>query len=888
MWLVHKGIAEAPVAIGSEIESARRSALERGSRSLTEFLERDEASRELLGVEGNLPSAEGYLEILRTGAQQGMGGIRLSKRRRLLEIAARDLAGELDVAEVGRALADLAAASLEVSLGVVEAPPEVAVIGMGKLGGRELNYASDIDIVFVTGGDPDAAKKAAERLVNELGGVSPEGQAYRIDLNLRPEGRSGALVRSLDATLEYYRRWADTWEFQALIKARRVAGSKEAGDALVSETRSLVFVQELGSESVADIRKMKERVETHAQRSARRSAADEDVKLGPGGIRDIEFSIQLLQLVHGGGDPSVRSGNSLEALDALVDGGYIADDDGAGLSTAYRWLRNVEHRLQLWQERQTHHLPSDESKRSRVAHAMGFKDSPAESARSRFEQRHDAVLRDVRGRFERLFYRPMIESLSDGGRLSEDALKERLAILGFRDVERSARTLHGLVSGTSRLTKLFRVLTPAFLRHLAGTPMPDEGLFGFLTLGEAVESRLDTLAGFRDNPPGLEFLARVLGSGRILSDILGHVPEELSTIADPRGPGTPKDRERLVRESIASLEWRDQTGRLDGLRRFKRREMLRVVLSDLAGEADVQGVGAGLSNLAEACLEAALESEGEVAFAVLGMGKLGGNELNYSSDIDVMFVHDMDQGDAERIAERLMKAIGEVTPEGQAFRIDAALRPEGKSGPLARSLHSFEEYYQRWSSPWEHQALIKARFVAGDTATGNRLIEVTRPLAFPSDLSAEAQKEIRHLKARMERERIPRRVDPRRHMKLGPGGTSDVEFAVQMLQLRHGAENEGLRTPNTLDALDVARRSGLLGYEPALVLSDAYSFVSRARNRLFLLAGRPVDVLPTKPEELEALGLALSFNEQPRQEVEEVYLRVTRRARRVAEKIIFG
>ena len=866
----------------------RRSGLERGSRSLSDFLERDEAAQALLEAEGPLPAAGGYLDIIRAAGEEGIAGIRLAKRRRLLEIAARDLAGELDVAEVGRALADLAAACLDVSLAVVEAPAELAVIGMGKLGGRELNYASDIDIVFVADGEIDASKKAAERVINELGGASPEGQAYRIDLNLRPEGRSGALVRSLAATLEYYRRWADTWEFQALIKARRVAGSVDAGSALVNETRSLVFVEELPSESVADIRKMKERVETHAQRSARRSAADDDVKLGPGGIRDIEFSIQLLQLVHGGGDPLVRSGNSLEALDALVDGGYIADDDGAGLSTAYRWLRNVEHRLQLWQERQTHHLPTDESARSRVAHAMGFKDSPAESALSRFEQRHDGVLRDVRSRFERLFYRPMIESLSDGGRLSEDALKERLAFLGFRDVQRSARTLHGLVSGTSRLTKLFRVLTPAFLRHLASTPLPDEGLFGFLTLGEAVESRLDTLAGFRDNPPGLEFLARVLGSGRLLSEILGHVPEELATIADPRGPGQPKDRERLVRESIASLGWRDQTGRLDGLRRFKRKEMLRIVLADLAGETDVQGVGATLAHLADACLEAALEAEGDVPFAVIGMGKLGGNELNYSSDIDVMFVHDMEQAEAEGIAERLMKAIGEVTPEGQAFRIDAALRPEGKSGPLARSLHSFEEYYQRWSSPWEHQALIKARVAAGDSATGNRFIETTRTLAFPGALSAEAKKEIRHLKARMERERIPRRVDPRRHMKLGPGGASDVEFAVQMLQLVHASDNDGLQTTNTIDALDAARRSGLLGYEDALVLSDAYSFVSRARNRLFLLAGRPVDVLPTKPEELEALGVALGFHEQPRQEAEEVYLRVTRRARRVAERIIFG
>jgi glutamate-ammonia-ligase adenylyltransferase len=889
LWVVHKGIAETPVAASIELASLRAAAVRAASRSLADLLERDDAAQALLEREGALPGRTDYLSLLSDAGASGAASLRLERRRRLLEIAARDLAGEIDVDEVGRALADLAAASLQVTLDITEAAPGLAVIGMGKLGGRELNYASDIDLVFVSDSDVDVAKKSAEVLLRELGGVTPEGQAYRIDLNLRPEGRSGVLVRSLEATLEYYRRWAKTWEFQALIKASQVAGSEEVGDAFIEETRRFVFVEELTADDVIEIRKMKERVELHAQKSTRHQP-DDDVKLGPGGIRDIEFSIQLLQLVHGGGDPGVRSGNSLQALGALVDGGYIADDDGAGLGTAYRWLRNVEHRLQLWQERQVHHLPRDEDGRTRIAHAMGFKDTPSASALSRFEERHAGVLRDVRGRFERLFYRPMIESLSDGAatRLSEDALGERLMILGFRDVKRSARTLHGLVSGTSRLTKLFRVLTPALLRHLARTPLPDDGLFGFLTLGEAVESRLDTLAGFRDNPPGLEFLAKVLGNGRLLSEILRHVPEELTTIADPRGPGAGKDRDRLIREAIASLEWRDRDRRLDGLRRFKRKEMLRVALADLAGQADVEATGTSLSDLADACLVAALDQEGDIPFAVIGMGKLGGRELNYASDIDVMFVHDMDPGEAERVAERLMKAIGEVTPEGQAFRIDAALRPEGRSGPLARSLRSFEEYYERWSATWEHQALLKARVAAGDERVGAALIEMTRSLAHPEELSQTALAEIRHLKARMERERIPKSVDPRLHLKMGPGGAADIEFAVQLLQLQHARSRVELRVGNTLETLRAAVAIDVIGRSEAAALAEAYRFVSRARNRLFFLMGRPVEALPSKPEEMEALGIAMGYSDQPRQEVEESYLRVTRRARRVAERLIYG
>jgi glutamate-ammonia-ligase adenylyltransferase len=342
----------------------------------------------------------------------------------------------------------------------------------------------------------------------------------------------------------------------------------------------------------------------------------------------------------------------------------------------------------------------------------------------------------------------------------------------------------------------------------------------------------------------------------------------------------------LVREAAASLEWREPERRLDGLRRFKRREMLRVALSDLAGEADLAAVGRGLADLADACLETAL-AETDIPFAVIGMGKLGGRELNYSSDIDVMFVHGGDPATAERVAEQLIKAIGEVTPEGQAFRIDAALRPEGKSGPLARSLDSFLEYYERWSRPWEHQALLRARVAAGDTNIGSALIERTRHLAHPERLSPDFLIEIRHLKARMERERIPRGVEPRRHFKMGPGGTADVEFAVQILQLRHGHHHSALRTQSTLEALGAASELGLMPQSDARQLRSAYTFLSSLRNRLFWLTGRPGDVLPTKFEDLEALAIAMGYHGQPRQELEEDYLRLTRRARKVAERYIY-
>ena len=872
-------------------EHPRLIALHQASRSLTRFAEEDEHARALLLDQEALPDPSGYDVLFRDAIERGgMGELRLEKRRRLLALAGRDVAGEVSLETVGAHLSAQADGCLRVALEHLD-DASMAVVAMGKLGGYELNYSSDIDLMFVIADDSDLAKatQAATALLRELGSITPQGQAFRIDMNLRPEGRGGALVRSMSGYLEYYKRWAETWEFQALIKARACAGDIELGRSFVHETRPYVFERAASADGVTSIRKMKERVEEHALRTGRGAKATrDDVKLGPGGIRDIEFSIQLLQLVHGGADLTVRSGNTLEATAALVDGGYIAEDDGAGLSVDYRWLRTVEHRIQLWQERQVHVLPSDAEGRARLARSMGFRDSPEAGATERFEAAHARVLSDVRGRFEKLFYRPMVESLADSGSggLSPDALKQRLRVLGFRDVDRAVRTLGGLVGGRDRRAKLFRVLTPAMLRFLAPTPQPDQGLFSFLRLGEALEGRVDALGALRDNPPGLQFLAGVLGSGRFLGDVLVHVPEELSSIADPQGPGGPKDLDRLHREAEASLSWRSPEERWNGLRRFKRRETLRIALSDLAHRSDVAEVGSWLSDLAAACIDAALE-DGE-AFAIVGMGKLGGRELNYASDVDVLFVHSGDAQQAEKRAELLLRAIGEVTPEGQAFRVDAALRPEGKSGPLSRSIESYTEYYERWGDHWEHQALIKARVIAGDPALGGRLVDLARQVAFPAALPSEALQQVRHLKARMEKERVPRGVDPRRHLKLGPGGIADVEFAVQLLQRQHGHAHPELQVTGTLEALDAALSLELISVDDASRLREAFIFLMELRNRIFFLYAKPVDALPTKPEELEALGIAMGLKRQPRQEVEERYLRVSRRARKVAERLIYG
>ena len=872
-----------------ELAEARTLAVSAASRSLGKLLETDHEARRVL--EGAPPVPHRYEDRLGVAHDRGgVGELRREKRRLLLSIAAADLTGEMTLETVGTALSHLADASLATALRVAGAGEELAVLAMGKLGARELNYYSDIDVMFVSHGDGARALSAARNVLTMLGGFAPEGGAYRIDTNLRPEGRNGPLVRSLEGYIEYYRKWAQPWEHQALIKARASAGHMAIAEELVSETRSLVYPASISLQQVTAIRRIKERIESHAARAAIGGSREgkSDVKLGAGGIRDIEFTVQLLQLVHGGSDQSLRSPATLEAVTALTKGGYLADEDGAGLSVAYRWLRAVEHRLQLWQERKQVAIPADDDRRAALAGAMGFRSTPVESAFERFDATHRGVLADVRSRFERVFYRPMIESLSDeaGGKLSSEAIKERLRVLGFRDVDRATRTLHGLVTGTSRRARLLRVLSPAFLRFVTSSPMPDEGLFSFLSLGESLGERIDTLGALRDNPPGLRFLAQVLGSGRLVGEILSQVPEELQAIAAPELPTLEKDRDRIARAAKASLKWREPDARFDGLRRFKRRAMLGIALADIGGRADSTDVGCALADLADACVAAALEEN--ATLAVIGMGRLGGRELNYASDIDVMFVCDGDPLTAEKAAEKLMRAIGEVTPEGQAFRIDAALRPEGKSGPLVRTLESYGEYYARWSQPWEHQALVKARFTAGNAALGEMFVESAKSLAYPESLSSQDLSEIRHLKARMEKERVPRGTDPRMNLKHGPGGLSDIEFAMQILQQAHGRSRVELRTTSTLCALDGALAAGLLDDDDATRLRETYRFLAHLRNRLFLMLGRARDALPTRPEDLEAAGIAMGYQAQPRQELEDQYLRLTRRARKITGRIIYG
>jgi len=838
-------------------------------------------------------------------------GLRRFKRRELLRVAVRDLAGRVAVEQVAAELADLADACLEAALvaaaaesGYQPPPMRLAVLGMGKLGGTELNYVSDIDVLFCHEPQPGAAAapaaRAAERLargvMRGLSAVTAEGTCFEVDANLRPEGRNGPLSRTLGSYQAYWDRWAQPWELQALIKVRPVAGDRELAERFLAEATARVYPERLDPETVSAVRRMKARVETSAKA---RAGGDRQVKLGPGGLRDIEFAVQLLQLVHGRHDPALRSGSTLVALERLTAAGFVGRADAAQLAAAYRFLRQVEHRLQLANERRTHTIPAGEEARRWLARTLGYRDDPQASALERFEAERRRQLAAVRGLHEKLFYRPLLEAFGAvPSGLDPEEASERLAALGFANPERAMASLRALTSGLSRRATLLRAMLPVMLPWLAEAPDPDGGLAALRTLAETLGDRAAFYGMVRDNPAAAELLCTVLGTSRLLGDLLARHPELLTEMADPQRLAITRDPAELIAQASAIVARHpDPAAAWDGLRRFKRRELVRVAVRDLTSDLPVERVGAELSALAQACLAGGLlvamreagEGRPPVRLAVLAMGKLGGAELSYTSDLDVLFCHEPAPGAdpeaagraADRVVRELLRGLSAVTPEGTCFKIDPNLRPEGRNGPLSRTLGSYRAYWDRWAQPWERQALIKVRPVAGDRELAERFLAEATARVYAVPLDPGTVGEIRRMKARVESERLPAGADPKLHLKLGPGGLADVEWTVQLLQLRAGGAQPEVRVQSSLGALEALARVGALKPGEATWLADAYRLGLRIRNHAYLVAGRPVDSLPTDPVALERLARAMG--EPGRQRLLEDYRRATRRARRVVD-----
>jgi glutamate-ammonia-ligase adenylyltransferase len=853
-----------------------------------------------------------------------LAGLRASYRRALLPIAADDLTGAAGLEQTMVRLTGLADATLAAAARIA-APPEaggepvgggepeaggepagLAVVAMGKCGGGELNYVSDVDVIFVAATDADLP--GATRVAT--GVIALCGQAaWPVDAGLRPEGGRGPLVRTLASHLAYYRSWARTWEFQALLKARPAAGDRALGERWRDQLQPLVWSAATRPGAVDDIRAMRRRIID----AVPRQQLDREIKRGPGGLRDIEFAVQLLQLVHGRADESLHCPGTLPALRALVAGGYVGRADGEALAAAYRFLRTVEHRLQLQRLRRTQLVPADPAGLRWLAHALGYQGDAVAGFRADWA----AYAGQVRRLHAKLLYRPLLEAVArvpaDSLRLTPDAARARLEALGFADPPGALRHLQALTGGVSRTAAIQRTLLPVLLEQFADAPEPDRGLLGYRQVSERLGTVPWYLRLLRDAGPVAQRLARVLGLSRYAAELLARDPEAVRLLADDEEL-RPRPAE-VLRAGFAAAAARhaaplpaanEAEDAVRAVRALRRRELLRIASADLLAGAgglapaeplELAGVGRALADVTEATLAAALAvartgAPDGLRFAVIGMGRLGGRELSYPSDADVLFVYqppaglaeDAAAGAAHTVAERLRALLAAPAPD-PPLGVDADLRPEGRQGPLVRSLSAYQQYYARWARVWEAQALLRARFVAGDAELGARFIELADRVRYPAGGLTRAQVvEIRRIKARVEAERLPRGADPRTHTKLGRGGLADVEWVVQLLQLRHGAAVPSLRTPGTLAALAAARQAGLVGAADAEALAAGWTLAARVRNALTLVRGRAADELPAHGPELAGVVRVLGLARTPG-EFHDHYLRVARRSRAATERV---
>jgi len=840
--------------------------------------------------------------------------LRVRYRRHLTQLAAWDLEQADQVAGVSvvaAALADLAGAALDAALVVARravkfpasevAATRLAIIGMGKAGARELNYVSDVDVIFVAESGSEElsddrtvtiATQLAMQTMRAIHEVGREPGLWEVDANLRPEGKDGALVRTLESHLAYYDRWAKSWEFQALLKARPLAGDVELGQRYVDALAPKVWSSASRENFVESVQRMRERVTENIPADE----LDVQLKLGPGGLRDVEFTIQLLQLVHGQTDDNVRQTATLPALIALAEHGYIGRVEAAEFSGDYRFLRLLEHRLQLSRLRRTHLMPTDQEQLRILARASGLA-TTADDLTAKWTRTKQAV----RTLHERLFYRPLLSAVAalpdDGLQLSSEQAEARLAAIGFRDARGALIHIAALTAGVSRRAIIQRNLLPVMLQWFAAGADPDHGLLAFRRLSEDLGEAYWFLRMLRDSSTAAQRLTEVLSGSRFVGAIFERIPEAAAWLENddelrPRPFGVLLEESAAI---VARHEGDDAAAAL-ALRTARRREVLRLALGAILGVVSIEELGKGLSDITTVLLSGVLSlahrfGDG-IEFGIIAMGRYGGAELGFGSDTDVMYVYraaGASDEEAQQRAEAIVHTLSRLTEDLLVpLDLDLGLRPEGRNGAIVRSLESYRAYYERWSLTWEAQALLRARTVVGDSTVLTEWEQLVNDVRYPDVIAEQDIREIKRIKARVETERLPQAADPTRHVKLGRGSLSDVEWFVQLLQLEHGARVEGLRTTSTLRALAAAENAGLVTTADAARLHNAWMLASRARSGMTLWTSRTSDVLPTDRRALEGVARLLEYAPGSASIFEDDYLRTTRLARQVFEKRFYG
>jgi glutamate-ammonia-ligase adenylyltransferase len=758
----------------------------------------------------------------------------------------------------------------------------LAVIGMGKMAGHELNFASDIDLLFVYRSheaNPEKihtlAAQWATRTVRVLEMVTDEGPAFRVDLGLRPGGKDGALVQTLEGAEIYYQTQAVTWERLALIRARPVAGDPELGSAFVDLVQPFIFRKYLDYGSLEEIRALKQRIQSETRWKRTPTI---DVKMGRGGIRELEFFVQTLQLIFGGKRPSLRSPETLETLEALRGEGLIEPGEADELRDAYLFLRLVEHKVQMVYHRQTHRLPADEAELRRIAGLMGYVD-PAS-----FRSDLQGYMERTHLHFARLLEAPRTTTTtqSDDSRGEEilahlDDEETALAVLegkGFQRPRTVFNSLHRMLADTfpafrsPRAGRILPSLLPGILDHALDTPVPDQTLFRLERFFEAVGPRGGYYALLEENPETLRYLVAMVGQSALLARLLESHLEAIDALIGDHQPQ--RSKEEILQEVGALLQtMSDPEERLGRLRAMRAQELLRIGAADLWGMLDPLAVGAQLTVVAEVFLAMTLQevlqaygfaSAEAVPFCVLGLGSFGGRELSYRSDLDMVFLFEnrgrlgtLSVERLTRLGQRLISWMTMPMAEGAGWPVDLRLRPSGNRGPLMVSLESLGSYHQKQAHMWERQTLLKARHCAGNAATGARAAEVIDGIL--QKTPCPEPKAFHTMRMRMERERG--KADPDEvHLKVGRGGMSDIEFVVQYYQLRGWTGDRRIQTTETARALQTLTSAGWLTEEESAVLGKAHRLFKGVENRLALVLDHKGTDRPCRWEQIEALSRA--------------------------------
>lgn len=884
-------------------------------------------------------------------AEQKLNAIRGYKRKESLRLGLRDLLGDADLETTTQELTDLAAAALQVcyEIGTAELTPKMgtpqgelpngektpstlAVIAMGKFGGYELNFSSDIDVMFVYSHDgvtdqgvenQEYFAKLCELIINGMSKVTKAGYVFRVDVRLRPESRVGMIARSIDSYEAYYEGWGEMWERQALIKARPVAGDLELGEQFIRTLQPFVYRRYLDERSITeiklDVRQTKARIESQLREQGEDVMTH--VKLGIGGIRDVEFTIQCLQLIHGGAILALRNYNSLQTIDLLHRYEVLNQIDRAILADAYRFLRTVEHRIQMQADLQRYSLPSKESELIKLAKRIGYQDSEASSAVEAFDMDYILHTDAVRSIFEKILATPVadgeidIEAVLIATELS--AIRTLLGTIGLADVREAHRRLKLMAEGpdgvrfSPHVRRLFVDLAPTLLRLLSESPDPDMAIHYIEIFASRVGARSSYYALFNEQPATLELLTKLCGTSRFLAELLTGQPESFDILTAPTVMDHPKTTSEVYMEALQETADKTADQMFEALRRYKNSELLRIGMRRILGQANLWVTTAELSDLAEGILQAMYarintelqneygkplekdSNQGQAAsidgkadkdlplvkFAVIGMGKFGGRELNFSADLDLMLVYSAEgettQGMSNadyfsKLGLELVNRMKGNTGGGGIYDIDLRLRPFGSGGSIALSLAGYQSYYEKDAETWERQALIRARPIAGDAELGQEFVKQAHTFTYNQPLTSEQTAYIVHNRQRKEKQatRPPstkrRRRGRRRQqidVKSGYGGLIDIEFVAQTLQLIHGTAHPQVRVQNTIEAIHRLHEVGALIRPQREQLLLAYEFLRNVENSLRIVHDRPLDALPDKAPALEQLAKRLGYRD---------------------------